>query len=414
MRSPDDRPRLTPEPARRRWVLGGLAGGVVGRLAGGLPAQMGLATATLLGLGARAARAAGGAPALASPAARPGTVLQFPVDHGAHPEFRTEWWYATGALRTPADELLGFQITFFRSRVDALVPAHGTPVGRFAPRHLLFAHAALTDVAAQRQWHAQRLGRWNGDPAVRPDAAGLADTAIRLGGWSLVRTGGQTPGQSLYQAAMADADMGFELTLATTQPLLLQGQQGFSRKGPEPTQASHYYSQPQLAITGTVQRAGRRQPVKGTAWLDHEWSETLLPPDAVGWDWVGMNLDNGACLTAFQLRRADGSALWAGGSWRAGASAPVRSLSAHELTFTPGQRWFSPVSQGSYPLQWRLDTPVGRFEVRALAQAQELDSRQSTGTVYWEGLSELVDAQTGQRVGLGYLEMTGYAGKLRL
>jgi predicted secreted hydrolase len=342
----------------------------------------------------------------------------FPADHGAHPEYRTEWWYATGGLRTAAGEVLGFQITFFRSRVDvnALVPVTPAP-GRFAPRHLLLAHGALSDVAAQRQWHGQRLGRWNGDAAVRPHFAATTDTHVALGGWAMQRRDvGLADRVSEYLVKLDDAEFGFDLRLLTTQPLLLQGEAGWSRKGPNPAQASFYYSQPQLAVSGTVRRPGQpaAQAVTGTAWLDHEWSESVMPPDAVGWDWVGMNLDNGAALTAFQLRRADGSAVWAGGSWRAAAGAPTRVLTPQDLRWVPLRQWVSPSSQASYPVRWRLDTPMGVFEVHALLDAQELDSRQTTGTVYWEGLSVLREAVSGQRVGRGYLEMTGYAGRLNL
>jgi predicted secreted hydrolase len=126
-----------------------------------------------------------------------------------------------------------------------------------------------------------------------------------------------------------------------------------------------------------------------------------------------MNLFDGTALTAFRLRRPDGSALWAGGSVRPGGRGDVRAFDAQEVTFEPGRRWRSPSSGADYPVQWRVDTPAGRFVVRALLDAQELDSRGSTGAIYWEGLSELLDAQ-GRRVGLGYLEMTGYAGRLQL
>lgn len=336
----------------------------------------------------------------------PSTRLVFPRDHGAHPAFRTEWWYATGVLHSGQGETLGFQITFFRTRVD--VNLGDAPPGRFTPRHVLFAHGALTDVHAGKLWHGQRIGRWNGDPAVRPHFAALADTGVQLGGWSLERTGGA------YMARLAEPTFGFELALSPTQPLLLQGEAGFSRKGPELAQASHYYSQPQLAVTGRVHVQGRARNVTGTAWLDHEWSESLLHPEAVGWDWIGMNLDSGAALTAFRLRRADGGALWMGGSWRASAHAAPQVFGPQSCQWVALRHWLSPASQARYPVQWRVDTPAGSFEVRALLDAQELDSRRSTGTVYWEGLSELLDARSGQRVGRGYLEMTGYAGRLML
>lgn len=336
--------------------------------------------------------------------------LVFPRDFGAHPALRTEWWYATGELRAAA-ERFGFQLTFFRTRAPNAAQWVGS-TSRFAPRQLLFAHAALTDLGERRLLHAQRIARWSGDPAAAPAAAALDDTLVHLGDWRLARSGPLDA--SRYDARLGDRDAGFafELALAATQPVLLQGDAGFSRKGPQVEQASHYYSQPQLAVAGTLQRGARRLPVEGRAWLDHEWSETVLHPDAVGWDWFGMNLDDGGALTAFQLRRADGSALWAGGSFRA-AGAAVRSFAHDEVRFSPGRRWTSAASGATYPVQWRVDTPAGRVEVDALLDAQELDSRGSTGAIYWEGLSELRDAG-GRRVGSGYLEMTGYAARLRL
>jgi predicted secreted hydrolase len=330
-------------------------------------------------------------------------ALSFPADHGAHPDTRIEWWYATGAL-SGSGRLYGFQVTFFRSRTP--VPA-GHP-SRFAARQLVFAHVALTDLQARRLRHDQRLARVGFGIA----AAAEGDTNVTLQGWSLRREGPAS--HAVYHArAMSEAaSFGLDLTLATTQPVLLQGDAGYSRKGPRPEQASHYYSQPQLAVQSTVTLDGERLPVQGRAWLDHEWSEELLDPEAVGWDWIGMNLDDGSALTAFRLRRADGRALWAGGSFRAPGGA-ARVFAPGEVVFAPGRTWTSPSSRARYPVEWRIHTPSGRYAVRALLDAQELDSRSSTGSIYWEGLSELQD-EGGRRLGMGYLEMTGYAGALRL
>lgn len=339
--------------------------------------------------------------------------LVFPADHGSHNPSRTEWWYLTGWLLDEAQRLYGFQVTFFRSRVD---PAQGLR-SRLAARQLLFAHAALTDVAAQAHWHDQALVRWNGEPAEIPELqahAAVQDTDVRLRGWSLQRQ----LDDGAYRTQIRARDFALMLDATPTQPLLLQGERGWSRKGPQPEQASQYYSQPQLRVSGQLQRSGRSLPVQGLAWLDHEWSEALLHPEAVGWDWIGMNLDDGASLTAFQLRRADGSALWAGGSYR---SAPgpagrqdTRIFEPGEVVFQPGRRWTSPRTGTRYPVEWRVTTPAGRFAVAALLDAQELDSRRSTGAVYWEGLSELKPADGGPRLGLGYLELTGYGDRLAL
>jgi predicted secreted hydrolase len=359
------------DPARRRWMLAAAA----------LPVAAG---------------------AVPTPTVRRGRVLAFPRDHGAHPDARIEWWYATGWLGTPAAPTHGFQVTFFRSRTGVT----GTSASRFAARQLLFAHAAVTDLAARTHRHADRIARWTGEPAAALARAGLDDTEVRLGDWTIARDADRV------RTRVAGDGFALDLTLARTQPVLLQGDAGYSRKGPDEHQASHYYSEPQLAVQGRLALSGREIDVRGSAWLDHEWSDEILHPQAVGWDWIGMNLFDGSALTAFQLRHRDGSALWAGGSWR-GAGTAAQAFADDAVQFEAGQRWTSPSSQARYPLQWSVRTPAGRFTVRALLDAQELDSRTSTGTIYWEGLSELLD-DGGRRVGLGYLEMTGYAAALRL
>ena len=333
-------------------------------------------------------------------------ALRFPRDHGAHLAAAIEWWYLTGELHSAGDAHYGFQITFFRSRTGLAEALHS----RFAPRQLLFAHAALSDLRARQHRHAQRVARWSGDPQAALARASLDDTDVQLGGWRLQRE--DRGGLSLYRTHFGSADFDLQLSLRATQPPLLQGDAGYSRKGPDEAQASHYVSEPQLQARGELRDGARRLAVQGRAWLDHEWSDTLMHPDAVGWDWIGMNLLDGGALTAFRLRRADGSVLWAGGSLRRGGGA-VRAFSNDEVRFTPGEAWTSAASRASYPIDWRIETPAGMHRVRALLPDQELDSRGSTGAIYWEGLSELLDAG-GRRVGLGYLEMTGYAARLRL
>lgn len=338
------------------------------------------------------------------PVIRPTDVLRFPQDFGAHPAFHTEWWYLTGTLQTVSEPArsYGFQITFFRSRVDA----NAASQSRFAARQLVFAHTALSDIGQGRLLHDQRIAR-EGFGLVE---AAQGDTRITLRDWTLQRQGPVT--QSLYTSHIAARDFKLDLRFAQTQPVLLQGEAGYSRKGPHPEQASHYYSQPQLAVQGQIQLQQGPLQVKGKAWLDHEWSESLLDKEAVGWDWIGMNLHDGSALTAFRLRRADGSTLWSGGSLRRPGEA-ARSLKPEEVRFTPGKTWLSPATAARYPISWMVDVVGTRFEVRARMDKQELDSRQSTGGVYWEGLSDLLDAQ-GRVIGSGYLEMTGYVSPMSL
>jgi predicted secreted hydrolase len=266
----------------------------------------------------------------------------------------------------------------------------------------VFAHAAVTDLEGRVLLHDQRIARAGFGIA----SASETDTDVRLRDWSLVRKDGS------YAARIPAGEFTLDLRFTPTQPVLLQGNAGLSRKGPDESQASYYYSEPQLKTQGKLTLKGQSFDVGGTAWLDHEWSEALMHPEAVGWDWIGMNLDDGSALTAFHLRRKDGSALWGGGSFRTRDGA-LRVFRNDEVRFESVAAWSSPRTRALYPTQWRVQTPSGNFEVRALLDDQELDSRGSTGGVYWEGLSELLDAQ-GRRVGRGYLEMTGYAAPLRL
>jgi len=329
--------------------------------------------------------------------------LRFPRDFGSHPDWRTEWWYITGHAQAPGaggTRSFGFQVTFFRSRVDETKNLRSV----FAARQLVFAHAALTDLQGRRLWHDQRIAR----AGMGVASAAENDTDIRLRDWSLRR---QADGS--YAARVVADGFSLELDFVPTQAVLLQGDAGLSRKGADPGETSYYYSEPQMKVQGRIGlRDQRFVPTEGRAWLDHEWSETIMSPQAVGWDWIGMNLHDGSALTAFRLRDKSGRPLWDGGSWR-GKDGRLRTFAQGEVRFEPLRRWTSPSSRASYPVEWRLSTPAGAFIVRSLLDDQELDSRGSTGTIYWEGVSDLLD-ERGQAVGRGYLEMTGYAGALKL
>lgn len=310
----------------------------------------------------------------------------------------------TGSLEAGA-RLWGFQVTFFRSATG--LAASNT--SRFAATELVFAHAALTDLEQKRLRHDQRIARAGFGVAE----AGRGETQVVLRDWRLSRDAG-APDRSRYRARVASDSAGFafDLQFDATQPVLVQGIDGLSQKGPRPEQTSRYYSEPQLAVQGTLTLDGKPIGVKGRAWLDHEWSDSLLDPVAVGWDWIGMNLADGSALTAFRVRRADGTSLYAGGSVRTPGQTP-RNFRTDEVRFAPGRVWASPSSKARYPVEWHVETPAGNFTVKSLLDDQELDSRGSTGAIYWEGLSDLLDA-AGQRVGRGYLEMTGYAARLQL
>ena len=330
------------------------------------------------------------------PEVRPGTPVQLPADAGSHPAFRTEWWYVTGWLSMPDGAPLGFQVTFFRSRPTL---ATGNP-SRFATGQVLIAHAAISDPARARLWHDQRIAR--AGFGIAEAAVGRTDVAIR--DWSL-----STEGARLHATVPADG-FGLDLAFEPTS-VVLNGRDGYSQKGPATGSASDYYSLPGLAVRGTVRRAGVPVAVTGRAWLDHEWSSAPLDAESVGWDWVGLNLDDGGALMAFRIRDPRGAVRWAGGT-RRWPDGRVEALAPAAVSFTPGRRWRSPRTAIEYPVEWRLGAGGLALELVPLMDDQESDSRLSTGAVYWEGA---VTAKAGARIlGRGYLELTGYGDPLRL
>jgi len=350
-------------------------------------------------LGALALAAAAqpaGAQHVRYPVLRPGVALRFPADHGAHPEHRTEWWYVTGWLRTPQGEDLGFQVTFFRTRADV---DQANP-SAFSPRQVLFAHAALSDPKAGRLAHDQRVARAGFGLAE----ARVGDADIAIDDWRLWR--GR---DGRFRTRVAGDGFALALAFTPSQPPLLQGQAGFSRKGPQAEQASYYYSLPHLAVSGTLTRRRRAVAVTGEGWMDREWSSSILGGGAVGWDWTGINLDGGGALMAFRVRDAKGAALWAGGALREAGRTMI--LAPGDVAFTPLRRWRSPRTGAVYPVEQALSVrlPQGerRWRIRPLFDDQELDSRAGGGPVYWEGAARVEG-------GRGYLELTGYVAPLQM
>jgi predicted secreted hydrolase len=333
--------------------------------------------------------------------ALPEKKLVFPSDFGSHPEFRNERWYLAGHAKSGEREF-GFQVTFFRSREDAPQGAKS----KSATKQVIVAHASITDVQSKKMLHDQRTGQV-GVGIVR---ASTADTDVQVKDWSIQHSA------SGYALQLIGNDKGsvFKLALALkpTQKVLLQGIDGFSQKGPEDKNASYYYSEPQLKTEGAISIGTKDFPVQGIAWVDHEWSQEPPHPEVVGVDWIGMNLFDGGALTAFRLRDANGRSFWGGGSLRApnGRSFPFTPNAAK---FSVERTWKSPVSQAVYPVEWTVRMPTEFYTVKAVIDNQELDSRASTGAMYWDGLSDLFDG-AGRHIGRGYMEMTGYVKALRL
>lgn len=327
----------------------------------------------------------------------PGRLLNFPTDYGAHPDFRTEWWYATGWLSLPDGRPLGFQSTFFRVRTGIGEES----ASAFAPSQLILAHAAIADPALGRLRHDERSAR------LGFGRAGFAtdQTRVWVGDWRFEQQAGR------YRVVVRSAEFAYALNLVPSGPPMLNGRAGFSTKAADPRHASYYYSRPQLKVDGSVTLAGQSRPVSGQAWLDHEWSSEVLAPGARGWDWIGINLADGSALMAFRLRGAADAALWSAATFRQ-ANGSTRSFPPEAVAFEPLRQWRSPRTGIAYPVEWRVRLESRIFRLQVLMDDQELDSRRSTGAIYWEGAVRLLE--DGREVGRGYLEMTGYGEKIRL
>lgn len=331
------------------------------------------------------------------PPVTPGHALVFPADYGSHPAFRTEWWYVTGWLTTAAGESLGFQVTFFRTK-PAVDPANPSA---FAPRQLLIAHCAISDPKLGRLWQDQR---------IRRAGLGLADAAqndthVWIDDWSLTHDGGR------YATIIDAENFALHLDLAETQPTLVNGAAGVSRKGPAPAASSYYYSLPHMRVSGSITRAGRSDQVTGEAWFDHEWSSQYLDDQASGWDWIGINLEDGSALMAFRIRALDGGTRWTGGTLRS-RDGNVDTLAPDEVRFEGLRDWTSPRTGIRYPVEWRVTVGSREFDLRPLIDDQESDTRLSTGAIYWEGAVRATE--NGHPVGRGYLELTGYGERLQM
>jgi len=305
-------------------------------------------------------------------------TLQFPLDYGAHPDFRQEWWYVTGWLKTGRGEDLGFQITFFRTKLDM----ENSNPSAFTPRQVILAHAALSDPRHGRLRHDERAAR----TALGLAGSGEGTTKVWVDDWVLELE------KDLYRTRIRARDFSLDLNFETTNQPLLQGNAGFSRKGNGPEEASYYYSRPQLRVSGTVN--GER--VTGTAWLDHEWSSHYMAAGAAGWDWCGINLDDGGALMAFRMRGKDGGIVFA----------PL------DTSFEIVRSWKSPRTGTSYPVSVFVKTKSHQLRLEPLMDDQELDARASTGTIYWEGA--VTAFRDKAPVGRGYLELTGYWRPMKL
>ncbi|WP_089711042.1 lipocalin-like domain-containing protein [Halomonas daqiaonensis] len=341
--------------------------------------------------------------------AQPGTPLSIPEDHGSHPDFRIEWWYLTANLEDEQGESLGLQWTLFR---QASIPPDERPEpGPWVADQLWMAHMAVSRGETHRV--AERFARGlTASSAPSRQQAGVTLEPFRawLDNWRLesrVTDPQRDPLSRLELEAMAEHNgepFGYRLELIAEGPLVLHGEDGFSQKTAD-GQGSMYYSQPFYRIDGKVILDGETRSVTGRAWLDREWSSQMLEPWQTGWDWVSLHLADGRKLMAYRLRggRDEGSGDYLFGNL-IGPEGDSTSIDGTEMSLTPLET--SHVAGRDMPTRWQLEVPVQGLDL--VIQAPHANRWMATSVAYWEGEVIARDRESGERLGEGYLEMTGY------
>jgi len=328
----------------------------------------------------------------------------FPQDFGAHPEYRTEWWYFTGNLKDAAGKRYGYQLTFFRQGIRLHAPA---PPNAWDIRDIYLAHFAVTDVSNGKFQAADRLSR------AGPGLAGASREGMQV--W-LLNWSARMRGPVIHLEAR-DTDKELRLDLTPRKPPVIHGQKGFSRKGPAPGQASYYVSLTDLKTHGSLKLPGSASPfeVQGVSWFDQEFGSNQLTQEQKGWDWFSLHLSDGLDLMIYFLRLKDGSVEPASSGTLVGGDGSSRHLKLSDLAVTVLDRWKSPRSKGEYPSRWRIQVPSAKIDltISPLLADQELQTEGSTGITYWEGAVAGKGLSGGREVTCeGYAELTGYAGSL--
>lgn len=358
--------------------------------------------------------------------ARPGQALRFPKDHGAHPGFRTEWWYLTANLHDDNGRPLGVQWTLFRQALAPPAAHQGTsdeagttptpPASATNPwtsNQLWMAHAAVSQ--GDQHVVAERLSRGSTGGLAGPAGVRAEPFAAWIDDWQMTGTAHATADalSQLSVTAMLDDTSGYRLTLTAEGPLVAHGEAGFSQKAAD-GQGSYYYSQPFYRVEGDVTLNGATHRVSGQAWLDREWSSQLLGEAQQGWDWLSLHLADGTKLMAFRLR---GGASVEGAKERPGKGKTgdylSGSLISTEGTLTPlgpTELSLTPLAESSVagrrlPTRWRLEVPGHGLDLTVAARDPK--RWMTTQVPYWEG-AVTVEGPDGRPRGEGYLEMTGY------
>ncbi|GAC1526694.1 MAG: lipocalin-like domain-containing protein [Vulcanimicrobiaceae bacterium] len=339
----------------------------------------------------------------------------FPRDHGAHPGYQSEWWYYTGHLKTSDGRRFGYELTFFRVGLKPGDPQPNSTQSRWRGHQLYPAHFALTDEAGKTFFHVDRFAR----EAIGMGYAASGRLDVHADDWTLRGApAGGADRERMTMHARAEVAGGadaIDLVQTPAKPPAIHGHGGVSRKAACRSCASHYYSYTRLQTTGTLTYRGKRLAVDGLSWMDHEYGSDELQRDQAGWDWFAIQLDDDRELMLYLLRQKDGSVTPQSSGSIVQRDGTVTYLPREAFAIEKTATWKSPHTGGVYPSAWRVRVASQKIDLTlAPTVADQELAGTTTGVSYWEGAVDVRDATGAKPLGVGYVEMTGYAGAISL
>jgi predicted secreted hydrolase len=317
--------------------------------------------------------------------------ILLPEDHYDHSNFRNEWWYFTGNLKDTNQKEFGYQFTIFRFNnnqddINSLWSASDIYLG----------HLAISDIDEAKYFSKEvffrnsELGFAGGD---------IQQNKIWISNWEI-----KFDGDTVHLSARQD-ELIVDLILESKSPPVYHGDNGYSEKGSENTNASYYYSITDYETNGKITINNKIHEVSGKSWFDHEWSSGVLPNDVVGWDWFSLRFDEGSQLMIYQLRDNAGLPTKFSAGTFIEKNTQVIKLNSEQFELNPVGNWNSDLTDISYPLQWEIKISDLNINIRI---KPKINNQEFNNTIiYWEGAVNILN-NSNQRIGEGYMELTGY------
>ncbi|NOY71983.1 MAG: carotenoid 1,2-hydratase [Gammaproteobacteria bacterium] len=323
--------------------------------------------------------------------------FSFPLDHGPHNTYQTEWWYLTGNLQNKNGQQFGYQLTFFRV---ALSPERTTRSSAWASNQIYMGHLALSDIKNNKHYASERFSR----AALGLSGATASPFRVWLEDW-VISGNKKSPFPMTLNAKTTEFSI--QLKLDNIKPLVLQGNQGLSQKSTAKGNASYYYTYSRIKSQGTVTTADETHSVSGLSWMDREWSTSALAADQIGWDWFALHLSNGYDLMYYQLRKKNGEIDPASSGVLIAPDGKTKKLSHADIHLSIKHHWLSKKTAIRYPIGWQLEIP--KEKIRLTIMAKQANQEMNVSIRYWEGAVQVNGKYNGQLVdGAGYLELAGY------